>query len=166
MNHRIFMSYRRNGGDVTAKLISEALKNRGYHTFYDFDVLKGGCFDAQIKNELISSTDMLLVLPPNALDRCANKNDWVRHEIRLALEHNINIVPIMLKDFEFPEDLPEDIEQVRNYNGVRFYMEFFDAVIDKIIERRSSTTPDKTNYKSQRRSFALRWLFSLFGDSA
>ena len=60
---------------------------------------------------------------------------WVRQKIRLALEHKINIVPIMLKDFVFPEDLPEDIEQVRNYNGVRFYMEFFDAVIDKVIER-------------------------------
>ena len=44
MNHRIFISYRRDGGDITAKLISEALKNRGYHTFYDFDALKGWLF--------------------------------------------------------------------------------------------------------------------------
>ena len=43
-NNRVFISYRRDGGDITAKLVSEALKNRGYKTFYDYDTLKGGVF--------------------------------------------------------------------------------------------------------------------------
>ena len=135
--HRIFISYRRKGGDVSAKLVSEALKNRGYTTFYDYDALKGGTFDKRIRQEVIDCTDMVLVLPPNALDRCESKDDWVRMEIALALQHGKNIIPVMLDGFQFPEDLPEDIAQVRYYNGVRFHMEFFDAVIDRIIEKLS-----------------------------
>jgi hypothetical protein len=138
-SHKIFISYRRDGGDITAKLICEALKNRGYDTFYDYDALKGGVFDAQIRQEIINCSDMILVLPQNALDRCVNDDDWVRQEVALALENRKNIVPVMLRGFEFPEVLPEDIDKVRYYNGVRFYMEFFDAVIDKIEEKFSFT---------------------------
>ena len=46
MSEQVFISYRRVGGDVTAKLICEALKNRGYTVFYDFDSLHGGHFDS------------------------------------------------------------------------------------------------------------------------
>ena len=130
----IFISYRRAGGDMAAKLICEALKNRGYKTFYDYDALKGGPFDEQIRKEIINCTDMVLVLPPNALERCDNEEDWVRQEIKTALEYQKNIIPVMLEGFEFPKDLPDDINRIRRYNGVRFHMEFFDAVIDKIIE--------------------------------
>ena len=47
MSEQIFISYRRDGGDVTAKLICEALKNRGFSVFYDFDSLLGGYFDSR-----------------------------------------------------------------------------------------------------------------------
>jgi len=148
MNNRIFISYRRKGGDVTAKLISETLKNRGYETFYDYDGLKGGPFDQQIRNEILCCTDLVLILPKNALKRCKNKNDWVREEIRIALQHGKNIVPVMLDGFEFPETLPDDIDAVRRYNGVRFQMDYFEAVITKIIDKLSSSThtakPSKT----------------------
>lgn len=145
MAHRIFLSYRRDGGDITAKLISEALKNRGYSTFYDYDALKGGVFDDQIREEIISCTDMVLVLPKDALVRCESPEDWVRQEIALALKHGKNIIPVMLKGFEFPETLPDDINEVRYYNGVRFYMEFFDAVIDS-IEKKLRSKPDDPNF--------------------
>jgi len=42
MFEQIFISYRRDGGDVTAKLICEALKNRGFTVFYDYDSISGG----------------------------------------------------------------------------------------------------------------------------
>lgn len=133
-NNHVFISYRRDGGDITAKLVSEALKNRGYQTFYDYDTLKGGVFDEQIKQEVINCSDVVLVLPKNALDRCVNEDDWVRQEISLALSSGKNIVPLMLDGFNFPEKLPDDIDKVRFYNGVRFHMDLFDAVVDKIAE--------------------------------
>lgn len=149
-NNQVFISYRRDGGDITAKLVSEALKNRGYKTFYDYDTLKGGVFDEQIKQEVINCSDVVLVLPKNALDRCVNNDDWVRQEIALALKHGKNIVPLMLNGFDFPEGLPEDIDKVRFYNGVRFHMDFFDAVVDKITEKLTATPSQKSeNNKKQ-----------------
>lgn len=137
MTNRIFISYRRKGADVTAKLISETLKNKGYSTFYDYDGLKGGTFDDKIVQEILNCTDMVLVLPPKGLDRCRKAKDWVRQEISIALQNGKNIIPVMLDGFDFPETLPDDIAEVRRYNGVRFHMDYFDAVIDKIIEKLS-----------------------------
>ena len=140
MTNQIFISYRRTGGDVTAKLICETLKNRGYSVFYDFDNLKGGYFDTRILEAIEGCRDFVLVLPPHALDRCVNDDDWVRNEIRHALKRgdNINIIPVMLPGFEFPKDLPADIAQVSRINAVSFNMNYFNAVIDSIIERLDS----------------------------
>lgn len=137
MSDQIFISYRRDGGDITAKLICEALKNKGYTVFYDFDSLKGGVFDSKIFEALDQCTDVILVLPKNALSRCKNENDWVRQEIKYALEKKKNIIPVMLDGFRFPQKLPPDIQEIALYNGVRFYMDFFESVIDKIIEKLS-----------------------------
>lgn len=134
---RIFISYRRDGGDVTAKLICETLKNRGYSVFYDYDSLKGGVFDSKILEAINNCTDMILVLSKKALDRCKNENDWVRQEIKCALNGKKNIIPVMVDKFEFPKKLPKDIQEVTRYNGVRFHMDAFESVIDKIIEKLS-----------------------------
>ena len=136
MNYQIFISYRRDGGDAIAKLICEALKNKGYTVFYDYDSLKGGVFDSKILKSIDECQDVVLVLPKNALTRCKNENDWVRQEIRRALEKKKNIIPVMMDKFEFPKKLPADIQDVARYNGVRFSMDFFESVIDKIIEEK------------------------------
>jgi hypothetical protein len=138
MSEQIFISYRRTGGDVSAKLICEALKNHGFSVFYDFDSLHGGFFDTRIIDAIEHCTDVVLVLPPNALDRCTNHDDWVRQEITTALRHGKNIVPVMLPDFKFPKTLPREIAEISRINAVPFSMPFFDAMITTIIERLKS----------------------------
>ena len=140
MASQIFISYRRTGGDVTAKLICETLKNKGYTVFYDFDNLKGGYFDTSILEAIEECNDFILVLPPHGLDRCVNDDDWVRNEIRHALQrgNNVNIIPVILPGFEFPKDLPDDIAAVSRVNGVSFNMNYFNAVIGSIIDRLKS----------------------------
>lgn len=138
MSEQIFISYRREGGDVTAKLICEALKNRGFTVFYDYDSLHGGFFDSRILKAIEECNDFVLVLPPNSLDRCVNEDDWVRLEIRHALEHGKNIIPVLLPGFSFPAKLPNDIAEVARYNGVQFVMAYFDAVITTMIDRFAS----------------------------
>ena len=141
MSEQIFISYRRVGADVSAKLICEALKNRGFSVFYDFDSLHGGYFDTRIISAIEACDDFVLVLPPQGLDRCVNDDDWVREEIRTALKNRKNIVPVMLADFAFPKELPSDIAEISRINGVPFSMPFFDAMIDTIVDRLRST-PD------------------------
>ena len=140
MSTQIFISYRRTGGDITAKLVCEALKNRGFSVFYDYDALKGGFFDQRIYQAIEECSDVVLILPQGALDRCINDDDWVRQELRYALKLSKNIIPVMLDGFEFPQDLPSDIADIRFCNGVRFMIDYFDAFIDKVVERLVSST--------------------------
>ncbi|MBQ7322487.1 MAG: toll/interleukin-1 receptor domain-containing protein [Clostridia bacterium] len=139
MSNQIFISYRRNGGDIAAKLICEALRNRGYSVFFDYDTLKSGFFDSKILESIEQCDDFVLVLPKNALDRCKDEQDWVRQEIRHALLKKKNIIPVRLGNFEFPKKLPQDIQDVLRYTAIRFQMEFFDTVINMITERLIST---------------------------
>lgn len=135
MQEQIFISYRREGGDVTAKLICEALKNRGYTVFFDYDSLSGGYFDERIFEAIDGCGDFILVLPKNSMDRCVNEGDWVRQEIAHALKKGKNIVPVMLPDFTFPTVLPSDIENVKRVNGVPFVMTYFEGVMESIVNR-------------------------------
>ena len=135
MQEQIFISYRRQGGDLAAKLICEALKNRGYTVFYDYDSLSGGYFDDRIFQAIEGCGDFILVLPENSLDRCENEDDWVRQEIAHALKLGKNIVPVMLDGFKFPSVLPPDIDNVRRVNGVQFITSYFDSVMDAIVDR-------------------------------
>jgi len=138
MKHQIFISYRRAGGETDAKLICVELEKKGYTVFYDHDGLKGGTFDTVLYDEIENCNDFVLVLPPQALDRCWNEDDWVRKEIHHALTHKKNIIPVMLKGFEFPKQLPSDISAIGRYNGVRFDLDYFKPSIAKIIERLKS----------------------------
>lgn len=85
-------------------------------------------------------TDVIVVLPQNGLDRCKNAEDWVRKEIAYAIKSNKNIIPIMMRNFEFPDELPDDINDIRNFNGISANMEYFDAAFAKLVSMIKSST--------------------------
>ena len=146
MSEQIFISYRRDGGDIYAKAICEALKVRGYSVFYDSDSIHSGCFESRIYQAIDECNDFVLVLSPNALDRCINERDTLRLEIRHALKCGKNIIPLLLPGFLFPKNIPADIAEVIRFNGVIFIMEYFDAVIDALIKHfASSLSNQQTN---------------------
>lgn len=129
----VFISYRREGGEFLAMHICSLLKERGYHPFYDIESMRNGRFNEQIYSVIAKCSDMILILPPHALDRCRNDGDWVREEIAHALRCGLNIVPVMMNGFDgFPEDLPDDIADVKYCQGVSASTEFFDAAMNRI----------------------------------
>ena len=73
----IFISYRRSSYD-TANLIATRLKAAGYSVFFDMETLRAGKFNEQLYDVIDNCKDFILVLPPKALDRCVNEDDWVR----------------------------------------------------------------------------------------
>lgn len=142
MATKTFISYRRDGGEVMAQLVFDRLIARGLDVFYDIESLKSGAFDVKLYKEIDECDNFLLILPPNGLDRCVYEEDWVRKEISHALKKNKNIIPLMLRGFQFPENLPDDIKKVSMYQGIKIdNMDFFDAKIDKLV---SMLTPDGT----------------------
>ena len=128
----IFISYRRDGGESTAKILRDKLSELGYQVFFDVESLRSGDFNTRLYAVIEECQDFLLVLSPGALDRCRNEDDWVRLEIEHALETGKNVIPVMLRGFSFPQVLPESIDALRYKNGVESNYQFFDAFIEKL----------------------------------
>lgn len=77
----IFISYRRDGGFEMARLLYDRLQDMGLNVFFDLEELRSGKFNVKLFGAIDDSSNFLLVLPPNSLDRCKNEDDWLRIEI-------------------------------------------------------------------------------------
>ncbi|CAG9783851.1 unnamed protein product [Diatraea saccharalis] len=135
-NLDVFVSYRRSNGSQLASLLKVHLQLRGFTVFIDVERLEAGKFDNNLLQSIRQAKHFLLVLTPNALDRCKDDNeqkDWVHREIVAALESQCNIVPIT-DNFEWPkaEELPTDMRAVCHFNGVRWIHDYQDACVEKL----------------------------------
>lgn len=135
-NLDVFVSYRRSNGSQLASLLKVHLQLRGFTVFIDVERLEAGKFDNNLLQSIRQAKHFLLVLTPNALDRCirdTERKDWVHREIVAALQSQCNIVPI-IDNFEWPkaEELPEDMRAVCHFNGVRWIHDYQDACVDKL----------------------------------
>jgi hypothetical protein len=134
----VFISYRRVSGSQLASLLKVHLQVRGIATFLDVEELGSGKFDEAILSTISHSSNLLLVLSPGALDRCLGDTtvqDWVHREILSALEHRLQVIPILTADFQWPNQskLPEDMQQVCALNGVIWSHEYQDACMEKVL---------------------------------
>ncbi|XP_035220571.1 NAD(+) hydrolase sarm1-like isoform X1 [Stegodyphus dumicola] len=132
----VFVSYRRSNGSQLASLLKVHLQLRGFSVFIDVERLEAGKFDNNLLNSIRQAKHFLLVLTPNALERCIGDTeckDWVHKEIVEALQSQCNIIPI-LDNFQWPEPetLPEDMRAVCYFNGVRWIHDYQDACVDKL----------------------------------
>ncbi len=135
MNYQVFLSYRRDGGEAMAQLLHNSLVERGYKVFYDIESLKSGPFNTKLYERIEECDDFILILPPNALDRCVFDEDWVRCEIHHALKCGKNIIPVVMRGFVFPDDLPNDICPIINLQRIEFEnMQYYEARVDRIMD--------------------------------
>lgn len=132
MKYDIFISYRRDNGEQSAKAIYDKLRERGYSVFLDVEALRSGAFNQKLYAVIEECQDVIVILSPDALERCMNEDDWVRLEITHAIKCKKNVVPIMLRGFAFPKALPQDIDSLRYQNGLQASVEFFDAFLEKL----------------------------------
>ena len=138
----IFLSYRRDGGETMSILLRDRLSAKGYRVFLDIESLKSGSFNKKLLSVIEGCTDVIVVCSKNSLERCSNEYDWVRMEISHALQHSKNVVPFLLRDFEWPAVLPAEIDALRVQNGVNAGSnEYFDAVIDRLAENFLKSVP-------------------------
>lgn len=141
----IFISYRRINGVDLAKHLRDILVEKGYSVFFDLDSLRSGDFDVKLLDVIKNCTDYIIILSPNALDRCVNEGDWVRRELACALENGKNIVPIMGRDFHFPDELPKDINGIRYKHGIDANTRYFQAMLDDVFKFLHSKPKKRAN---------------------
>ena len=130
-----FISYRRSDTLAEVQNIYQALLSKGFSTFCDIYSLNSGRFDAGLKETIDHCSNYILVLKSNSLDRCNVEDDWLRFEIAEALRTKKNIICVFIGPFEFPSALPEDIEQIRYYNGITYDFAYFNGFIDCLVSR-------------------------------
>lgn len=129
----VFISYRRQGGFETALPIVEKLKAAGYRVFFDLESLNSGKFNEQLYHVIDGATDFVIILPEDGMERCQDPEDWVRREAVRALRGGKNIVPVMLKGFEWPADLPGELRELPNYQGISATSpEYFDMAVKRL----------------------------------
>jgi uncharacterized membrane protein YkoI len=132
----IFLSYRRDGGETMALLMHDRLVARGYRVFLDIEGLNAGSFNTKLLQVIDDCTDLVVVLSKGSLDRCVNDGDWVRTEIAYALKQGKNVVPVILRGFDWPEALPDDIAELPYKAGLTASnTEYFDAALDRLTNK-------------------------------
>ena len=136
MPHDIFISYRRETGSQTARLLCSELMKRGYSAFLDVEDLKGGHFDEALLQHIESARHFVAVLSSGCLDRCSKEGDWLGREIGHALETQRNVVPMLMPGFSFPatETLPEAIRGIARHSGVVYSHEHFSATMAQLCD--------------------------------
>lgn len=137
MKYDAFISYRRDNGFLMAQVIHDCLQEKGVSCFLDLEELRYGYFDEKIYIAIQKAHSFILILPKNALNRCANEDDWVRKEILAAVKYNKTIIPVMYDGFKWPkkwaDGIPKEIKKLETTNGVSGTQEYLSAMIDKII---------------------------------
>ena len=132
--HDVFISYRRDGGVDLATRIKTYLEGKGYSVFMDIEDLKSGQFNKELFSKIENSTDFILVLTKNCLERCKHEDDWLRIEISHAFRKKKNIIPIYATGFNLSDlnKLPSDISELRVQNGMASYNDLFTASMDRL----------------------------------
>jgi len=119
-----------------AVLLRDRLTAKGYKVFLDIEDLNSGSFNTKLLDVIDGCKDVVVICSKGCLDRCVNDGDWVRTEIAYALQKDKNIVPIILRGFDFPEVLPDDIAPLSVRNAViADRNEYFDAAIDRLANK-------------------------------
>jgi len=140
----IFISYRRSSSIDFAPFLGKTLKDYiNGDIFLDIHNFKiSSNYRIYISNQIHKCDVFLLIVSKGTFDRINEPDDMVFYEIHHALDKNKIIIPILHKDGEFPQELPDAINSIRQHAGIRVRPEHeFEASIKTLvnmIEQRDS----------------------------
>lgn len=142
----IFISYRRREALKEARAVFEKLSREfgAGRVFIDLESLDYGVdFVESLDRQLQHCEVMLVLIGPGWLDspyghggrRLDDPNDFVRIELRTALQRNIRVVPVLFDGAPMPRtvDLPADLEPLARRNKIDLDFHRFDADIGRLI---------------------------------
>lgn len=135
--YQVFISYRRGAADAYALLLQAYLERQNITAFLDRNLLRG-TFDDMLLRLIAESPTFLIVLTPNALDRCADKEDWVRKEIIQAIRCKRNIIPLQVDSFQFTPELVKKlhpaIRELSRYQCVVYSHDYLVNTVERIVK--------------------------------
>lgn len=143
----VFISYRRKDSPGWAQSLHDQLSksiDRG-EIFMDLhDIPPGTDFSQFLKDSLKQTRVVLVVIGKKWLKltdsdgnpRIMNPDDWVRQEIRVALESGKKVIPVLVDGSDVPpaDALPDDIRKLSRLNAVKLHPDFFQEGVDKLVK--------------------------------
>ena len=140
--YHIFISYRRSCSEQNARILQLALQKAGYDVFLDYDDLNNNnTFTYRIRKVIENTPIFILLLAPNAFERCSEGSDIMRMEIEHAIATERTIIPVnfdkSFKDFPatFPVKLRNKISS-HNYAEITSGGQTFNYIISGFIKDR------------------------------
>jgi CHASE2 domain-containing sensor protein len=138
---KVFISYRRDDSIIHSRLIHNELVARFGQgdVFMDIDDIDYGDDFARKINERLDAADVVVaVIGPHwagILQRRAQGDDYVRHELGRSLAMGKRIVPVLIGNAAPPgADLPPDLAGLRLLNCLRMEERSLKAHINELVE--------------------------------
>ena len=180
MPNKVFISYRREDSQYQARRIYDAFVHAlpPDTVFMDVDSIAPGADFVEILEGWVQQCDILLALIGprwlNSIDsrtnlrRLDNPEDFVRIEIRGALERKIPVVPVLLDATGMPTaaELPDDIKALRRKHAEFVDFRTFDVDVQRLIkklkigkvEQQPGKTPEPQAGDNGRRHTGVTWV--------
>jgi len=130
-SHGVFVSYRHEDTAPYARLLKVRLNERlpDVQVFMDLDSIEAGRdFAEAIESALLSCLVLVALIGPKWLEladeegrrRLDNPDDYVRFEIRTALERCERVIPVLVDGAKMPrqQQLPEDLHKLARLNAL------------------------------------------------
>jgi nucleotide-binding universal stress UspA family protein len=128
---RIFISYRREDSEGHTGRLYDALAGRfgAEHVFMDIDTVPLGVDFTRVIAEAVGACDVLIAVigrdwltlaDPSGRRRLDNPEDFVRLEIKAALERDVRVIPAVVQNAQMPtsDQLPADLAGLARRNGI------------------------------------------------
>jgi hypothetical protein len=147
MAGKIFINYRRGDDPGFAQALFARLEQafRADQLFMDIDSIKPGLdFVRELEKQVTQSDVVLSVIGKGWIDardavggrRLDNPHDYVRTEIRLALDQGKRVIPVLVGEAQLPSEaeLPEEIRALATRNAVRLSHAQFKHEAENLFE--------------------------------
>lgn len=177
---RVFVSYRREDSAASAGRLGDRLMHEfgKDHVFMDVDSIPfGSDFVKRLAEEVQRCDVLLAVIGPEWTEirdedgnrRLDDPKDFVRLEIREALQRDIPVVPVLLEGTKIPKasSLPEDIKSLTLRNALHLRHGSFQIDLDRLVQQlkvrpREVASPFESTFgKSTYARLALRLLLGM-----
>lgn len=160
---RIFISYRRDDSAGYVGRLYDILRDHFGEKaiFTDIDTIQPGEDFVNVIEKAVGSSDVVLAIigkqwltltDDSGQRRLDDPNDYVRLEIAAALQSNLRVIPVLVRDASMPRasDLPPDLQPLSRRNAQEISDKNFHHDVNELIQALDQI-------KSSRRRPALPW---------
>ena len=142
----IFLSYRREDAAAYARLLQFHMRERfpDAQVFMDLDSIEAGLDFTEVIRQAVESCAVLVALigrqwatlvDEEGRRRLDNPDDFVRFELRSALERGVRVIPVLVDGAQPPrqQQLPPELQQLARLNALELSYGRIDYDADRLL---------------------------------